>query len=329
MERETILILDFGSQYTQLIARRLREMQVYSEILPPGTRADSLAGRRPRGIVLSGGPDSVHQRGAPRCDPRLFHLGVPVVGICYGMQLMSHVLGGEVKRSGHREYGQAVFSPKPGGTLFRGLPPRSRVWMSHGDDVRRAPPGFRVVGATETNAIAAVEDRARRLYGMLFHPEVVHSEEGTQGPRQLPRRLRVPPRLERALVRRGGDRPGAGAGGAGGPRHLRALRGRRLRGGGDDRAPGDREPPHLRVRGQRPAAQGGGDPGPAPLQGKAPPEGGLRGRLPALPEEAGARRPSPSASGRSSAASSSRSSGPPCARRGRPTSSRRGRSTRT
>ena len=178
MERETVLILDFGSQYTQLIARRLRELQVYSEILPPGTRRDALAARRPRGIVLSGGPDSVHQRGAPRCDPRLFQLGVPVVGICYGMQLMSHVLGGEVKRSGHREYGQAIFSPKPGGTLFRGLPPRSRVWMSHGDDVRRAPAGFRVVGATETNAIAAVEDPARRLYGMLFHPEVVHSEEG-------------------------------------------------------------------------------------------------------------------------------------------------------
>ena len=180
MERETILILDFGSQYTQLIARRLRELSVYSEILPPATRADSLAGRRPRGIVLSGGPDSVHLRGAPRCDPRLFDLGVPVLGICYGMQLMSHVLGGEVKRSGHREYGQAIFSPRPGGTLFRGLPPRSRVWMSHGDDVRRAPAGFRVVGATETNAIAAVEDPARRLYGMLFHPEVVHSEEGTK-----------------------------------------------------------------------------------------------------------------------------------------------------
>jgi carbamoylphosphate synthase small subunit len=116
MERETVLILDFGSQYTQLIARRLREMQVYSEILPPGTRADSLAGRRPKGIVMSGGPDSVHQRGAPRCDPRIFQLGIPVAGICYGMQLMSQVLGGEVKRSGHREYGQAVFSPKPGGT---------------------------------------------------------------------------------------------------------------------------------------------------------------------------------------------------------------------
>jgi GMP synthase (glutamine-hydrolysing) len=180
MERETILILDFGSQYTQLIARRLRELSVYSEILPPRTSAESLAARHPKGIVLSGGPDSVHQRGAPRCDPKLFALGVPVVGICYGMQLMSHVLGGEVKRSGHREYGQAVFSPHAGGTLFRALPPRSRVWMSHGDDVQKAPAGFRVVGCTETNAISAIEDPVRRLYGMLFHPEVVHSEEGTK-----------------------------------------------------------------------------------------------------------------------------------------------------
>jgi GMP synthase (glutamine-hydrolysing) len=178
--RETILILDFGSQYTQLIARRLRELSVYSEILPPHTSADALAVRQPKGIVLSGGPDSVHEKGAPRCDPRLFALGVPVVGICYGMQLMSHLLGGEVKRSGRREYGQAVFEALAGGTLLRGLTPRSRVWMSHGDDVRKAPPGFRVVGASETNPIAAIEDPARRLYGMLFHPEVVHSEEGTK-----------------------------------------------------------------------------------------------------------------------------------------------------
>jgi GMP synthase (glutamine-hydrolysing) len=179
MERETVLILDFGSQYTQLIARRLRELAVYSEILPPQTPAASLAARRPKGIVLSGGPDSVHQRGAPRCDPKLFALGVPVVGICYGMQLMSHLLGGEVKRSGHREYGQAWFSPR-GGALFRGLPPRSRAWMSHGDDVRRQPEGFKVVGCTETNPISAIEDPSRKLYGMLFHPEVVHSEEGTK-----------------------------------------------------------------------------------------------------------------------------------------------------
>jgi GMP synthase (glutamine-hydrolysing) len=177
MERETILILDFGSQYTQLIARRLRELAVYSEILPPATSAESLAARQPKGIVLSGGPDSVHQRGAPRCDPKLFALGAPVLGVCYGMQLMSHLLGGEVKRSGRREYGQALFTAQ-GGALFRGLAGRSRVWMSHGDDVRRAPDGFRVVGCTETNPIAAIEDPARRFFGMLFHPEVVHSEEG-------------------------------------------------------------------------------------------------------------------------------------------------------
>jgi len=179
MERETIAIVDFGSQYTQLIARRLRELQVYSEILPPRTKAEALAARGVRGVVLSGGPDSVHQRGAPRCDRKIFSLGVPVMGICYGMQIMGHILGGEVKRSGHREYGQALFLPKAGGTLFRGLRPRTRVWMSHGDDIQRAPEGFEVVGATETNAIAAIEDADRRLYGMLFHPEVVHSEEGT------------------------------------------------------------------------------------------------------------------------------------------------------
>jgi GMP synthase (glutamine-hydrolysing) len=178
MERETIAIVDFGSQYTQLIARRLRELQVYSEILPPRTKAEALAARGVRGVVLSGGPDSVHQRGAPRCDRKIFSLGVPVMGICYGMQIMSHILGGEVKRSGQREYGQALFLPRAGGTLFRGLRPRTRVWMSHGDDIRRAPDGFEVVGATETNPIAAIEDAERRLYGMLFHPEVAHSEEG-------------------------------------------------------------------------------------------------------------------------------------------------------
>ncbi|MCG6925462.1 MAG: glutamine-hydrolyzing GMP synthase [Acidobacteria bacterium] len=179
MERDTIAILDFGSQYTQLIARRLRELQVYSEILPPNTKAEALSARGPRGIVLSGGPDSVHQRGAPRCDRKIFTLGLPIMGICYGMQLMSHVLGGVVQRAGHREYGQALFLPRKGGTLFRGLRPRTRVWMSHGDDIRRAPEGFKVVGASETNPIAAIEDPDRRFYGMLFHPEVVHSEEGT------------------------------------------------------------------------------------------------------------------------------------------------------
>ena len=109
MERETVLILDFGSQYTQLIARRLRELQVYSEIVPPGTRAAALAARRPKGIVLSGGPVSVHDKGSPRCDKGVFELGVPVLGVCYGMQLMSLLLGGEVKRAERREYGPAEF----------------------------------------------------------------------------------------------------------------------------------------------------------------------------------------------------------------------------
>ena len=180
MTRDTVVILDFGSQYTQLIARRLRELNVYSEILPPGIAASSLAARKPKGIVLSGGPDSVHQKGAPRCDRKLFGLGVPVLGICYGMQLLSHVLGGEVKRSGKREYGQARFTPEGSGLLFRGVSSQLRVWMSHGDDIRRVPNGFAVVGSSETNPIAAIEDRERRFFGMLFHPEVVHSDEGSK-----------------------------------------------------------------------------------------------------------------------------------------------------
>jgi GMP synthase (glutamine-hydrolysing) len=179
MGRDSIVILDFGSQYTQLIARRFRELQVYSEILPPHTKPADLARRTPKGIVLSGGPDSVFDKGAPRCDPRTFELGVPVLGVCYGMQLMSYLLGGEVKRSGRREYGQAVFAPQDGkGALLQGLPPRMRVWMSHGDDIRRPPAGFEGVGSTETNPIAAMEDRSRRLFGILFHPEVAHSEQG-------------------------------------------------------------------------------------------------------------------------------------------------------
>ena len=119
MQRDTILILDFGSQYTQLIARRLRELQVYSEILPPHAAAKALAARQPKGIVLSGGPDSVYDKGAPRCDPGVFELGVPVLGVCYGMQLMSHLLGGEVKRADRREYGPAEFEPAKSGVLLR------------------------------------------------------------------------------------------------------------------------------------------------------------------------------------------------------------------
>jgi GMP synthase (glutamine-hydrolysing) len=177
MERDTILILDFGSQYTQLIARRLRELAVYSEILPPGTKRAALLARKPKGIVLSGGPDSVHDKGAPRCDRGVFELGVPVLGVCYGMQLMSHLLGGQVKRADRREYGPAQFEAK-NGRLLQGLSPSTRVWMSHGDSIVQPPEGFTVVGSSGSNAVAAIEARDRRLYGILFHPEVVHTPEG-------------------------------------------------------------------------------------------------------------------------------------------------------
>ena len=179
MDRDTIVILDFGSQYTQLIARRLRELQVYSEILPPTTTLAALRARAPRGIVLSGGPDSVYEKGAPRVDRRVFDLGVPVLGICYGMQLMSHVLGGEVKRAGKREYGHALFEARDHSPLLRGFESPARVWMSHGDSIERPPAGFAVTGSSSTNPVAAMADADRRLFGLLFHPEVKHSQGGT------------------------------------------------------------------------------------------------------------------------------------------------------
>jgi GMP synthase (glutamine-hydrolysing) len=178
VDRESVVILDFGSQYTQLIARRLRELQVYSEILPPTTPMRSLKDRKPRGIVLSGGPDSVYAKGAPRVDKRVFEMGVPVLGICYGMQLMGHVLGGQVKGQGKGEYGLATLQTRDASPLFRGVQGNTRVWMSHGDQVQRPPKGFTVTGATETTGVAAIEDRRRHLYGIQFHPEVKHTTEG-------------------------------------------------------------------------------------------------------------------------------------------------------
>jgi GMP synthase (glutamine-hydrolysing) len=178
MTHDRVVILDFGSQYTQLIARRLRELQVYSEILPPRTTVASLRVRRPRGIVLSGGPDSVYAKGAPSCDPALFGLGVPVLGICYGMQLMGHLLGGEVKPVGSREFGHAEFERKDGSRLLDGVASPTNVWMSHGDSMLRPPRGFSVTGATRNTPIAAIEDAKRGLYGIQFHPEVNHTAEG-------------------------------------------------------------------------------------------------------------------------------------------------------
>jgi GMP synthase (glutamine-hydrolysing) len=180
---QTILVLDFGSQYTQLIARRLRELSVYSEIVPFHTPPAALRARDPVGIILSGGPRSVSDVGAPKCDAGVFELGAPVLGICYGMQLMTDLLGGEVRRSGHREFGHAMVKISRNGQapkLFREIPAELRVWASHGDDVATVPPGFAVAATSATAPIAAMEAPERSLYALLFHPEVAHTDHGLE-----------------------------------------------------------------------------------------------------------------------------------------------------
>ena len=183
MSHQTILVLDFGSQYTQLIARRLRELSVYSEVVPFNTPIETLREKAPAGIILSGGPKSVSEPGAPKCETQIFDLGTPVLGICYGMQLMTDVLGGEVRRSGHREFGHALVhvasNGGPGPRLFAQLPAELRVWASHGDDVAAVPPGFSVSATSTTTPIAAMEAPDRSLYALLFHPEVVHTDHGS------------------------------------------------------------------------------------------------------------------------------------------------------
>jgi GMP synthase (glutamine-hydrolysing) len=177
---QTILVIDFGSQYTQLIARRLRELSVYSEILPPTTPAADLAARKPVGIILSGGPRSVSDPGAPKVDQKLFELGLPTLGICYGMQLMTDALGGRVEPATSREYGHAVVSTKPEGVLFKNVRESLKVWASHGDFVAAAPPGFAVVATSANAPVSAIQRPERLQFGLLFHPEVVHTEQGEQ-----------------------------------------------------------------------------------------------------------------------------------------------------
>jgi GMP synthase (glutamine-hydrolysing) len=175
-----IAILDFGSQYSQLIARRVREQSVYSELLRFDTRAADLAKRKPAGIILSGGPASVLDKGSPLCDPALYELGVPVLGICYGLQMTAKLLGGAVKPGREREYGSASVSVLDHASLFRELPARLDVWMSHGDQVERMPEGFKALAHTETCPVAAMGNPERRLFGLQFHPEVVHTPQGTE-----------------------------------------------------------------------------------------------------------------------------------------------------
>ncbi len=179
MNHDWIAILDYGSQYSQLIARRVREQQVYCELLRFDTPAAKLAARKPKGIILSGGPASVYGKGAPHGDPAIFDLGVPVLGICYGMQLMAHQLHGKVQRGKAREFGPATIHVVQQDQLFRGMPRDLAVWMSHGDQVLKMPAGFKPLAKTPTCPLAAMAHKGRKLYGLQFHPEVVHTPQGT------------------------------------------------------------------------------------------------------------------------------------------------------
>ncbi|MGP8051891.1 MAG: glutamine-hydrolyzing GMP synthase [Desulfobaccales bacterium] len=176
--KEKILILDFGSQYTQLIARRVRELKVYCEIHPCSLPLARIREWAPGGLILSGGPRSVYEPDAPSLDPAVFSLGVPVLGICYGIQLMNHLLGGKVSPAASREYGYMPFRILDTQDLFMGLNPEEQVWMSHGDLVEEVAPGFEIIGASNTCAAGAVRHRERRLYGVQFHPEVHHTPRG-------------------------------------------------------------------------------------------------------------------------------------------------------
>lgn len=178
MEREKILVIDFGSQYTQLIARRVRECRVYSEIFPFNVPIEKIKAFNPRGIILSGSPSSVFSEGAPIPDRGIFELGVPVLGICYGMQLMAFLLGGRVAKAQRREYGRAEIIIDDDRNLLWGVTDRSVVWMSHGDRIEEAPPGFAPAAHTDNSPIAAMADYRRGYYALQFHPEVVHTFDG-------------------------------------------------------------------------------------------------------------------------------------------------------
>jgi GMP synthase (glutamine-hydrolysing) len=176
-----ILIIDYGSQYTQLIARRVREARVYSEIHPPTRSLQWIRDWKPTGIILSGGPNSVYSENVPTADPALFDVA-PTLGVCYGMQLMAHLLGGEVIRGGQRQYGRDEIRPTRESALFHGFSPSetTTVWMSHGDHVEKAPPGFRITAAGPGNPVSAIEHESRPIYGVQFHPEVAHTPRGRE-----------------------------------------------------------------------------------------------------------------------------------------------------
>jgi GMP synthase (glutamine-hydrolysing) len=180
MQTEKILVLDFGSQYTQLIARRVRESKVYSEILPYNVTIEKIREFNPRGVILSGGPSSVYDKNAPIPDPGIFDLGVPVLGICYGMQLMANMLGGKVAKARKREYGRAELVIDRKSALFTGIPKKTVVWMSHGDRIEKYPRNFLPVAHTDNSPVAVMADMTGKFYALQFHPEVAHTPLGTK-----------------------------------------------------------------------------------------------------------------------------------------------------
>ncbi len=180
LPEENVVVLDFGAQYTQLIARRVRECKVYCEIIPYDTPLDKILARKPLGIIFSGGPASCYEPGAPAVDPAFYDCGLPILGICYGMQLMTRQLGGVVCAGSRREYGKTQLDVSDDTDLFRGLNRELVCWMSHGDEVETAPPGFSVIAVTPSIPVAAMANKERRMFGVQFHPEVVHTPWGTE-----------------------------------------------------------------------------------------------------------------------------------------------------
>jgi len=180
MQKDTVIILDFGSQYNQLIARRVRECKVYSALIPYSASIEKIKSYKPRAIILTGGPASVMEKGSPKATPEIFKLGVPVLGICYGMQFTAFALGGKVGKSKKREYGYAELVLNKRDRFFKGFRPKEKVWMSHGDKVQEMPKGFKVLARTKNSHIASMADFKRKIYGVQFHPEVIHTPKGMQ-----------------------------------------------------------------------------------------------------------------------------------------------------
>ncbi len=180
IDHDLVLVVDFGAQYAQLIARRVREAKVYSEIVPHSMPLSEMIAKQPKAIILSGGPSSVYADGAPQVDPALFEAGIPVFGMCYGFQSMAQAMGGEVARTGVSEFGRTAVEVTDPGVLLEGVPSQHKVWMSHGDSVARAPQGFRVLASTDETPVAAFEHVERGLAGVQWHPEVMHTEYGQQ-----------------------------------------------------------------------------------------------------------------------------------------------------